>query len=165
MRRLSAIVTANFLLFSCQPQGKNKAQQISQKATPEPRQTDNWERARECAAQADRLAKRESWVKGGTKLHFTTEDWSNHYSPKYQRCYVWVTYSELIEEKHQEKIGPGNVFVFDELWDAFEQRMLGRCTGDTRKAIQGNFCAIYDGQETRFGCDACKQYIEDRMLH
>jgi hypothetical protein len=112
---------------------------------------------KECSAQTDRLARREGWVKGGTKLHvITTADWSNHYSPKYERCYVWATYSEPTPEP---------LLVFDELWDASEQRMLARCTDDTRKAIQSDFCAIYDGQETRFGCDACKQYIEDRVLH
>src|SRR5215469_12925643 len=52
---------------------------MSLAAAEKPAAKDNWQRSKECAAQAQRAAAEV----GG-------EVWQSHYSPKYERCYVQV---------------------------------------------------------------------------
>lgn len=156
VRRVSAFVTVavSLLPFSCQPQGKNKPQESQQKATSGPSQTDNWERMKECAAQTDSLAGREGWVRGDTKSHVTTEDWSNHYSPKYERCYVEVSYRNHLAEKDKDL-----PLLYFELWDAFEGKLVASCTNASTAGA-----SIVCESESKFGdCRACRQFVKDRM--
>jgi hypothetical protein len=144
VRCVAAIVAASFLLFSCQPQGENKPQQSPQKATSEPRQTENWERTRECAAQAEHAAKRAGWDAGKS-------GWENHYSVKYERCFVAV-----------DSFADG--VVNHELYDAFEGHLLALCPFSTTKTT---ICITEDadGKNPPVDCDVCRQFIADRMSH
>jgi hypothetical protein len=144
VRCLSAVVTASFLLFSCQPQEKNRQKQSPQKATSEPRQADTWERTRECAAQAERAAKRFGWNAGKS-------GWENHYSAKYERCFVAV-----------DSFADG--VISHELYDAFEGHFLASCPFST---ITEQICVKEgaDGTYPPVDCDICRQFIADRMTH
>jgi hypothetical protein len=127
------------LLFSCQPQGKNKAQRSVEKVTSEPGRTDDWARMRECAAQAERDAKSVGWDKDAL-------GWENHYSSKYERCFVAVSWA-----------GPHD--LTEELYDAFERRSLATC-GDAFAAT-----VDADGASTPVSRLVCDDFIRDRMAH
>src|ERR1700736_2141086 len=78
---------------SSRPQQKNTT-----KAT-----TDNWQKMKDCAAEAEKaIAERDrrSLSFGG----HGSDEWSNHYSPKYNRCFVKVGY--LVAAKDSVKGGP-----------------------------------------------------------
>jgi hypothetical protein len=81
--------------------------------------TESWDRMRQCAAQADVVAKRSDWAEGRHTKDLTTLSWSNHYSPKYQRCYIEVTY--ILHRSDRNHIGY-------ELWDAFEGNVVANCS-------------------------------------
>jgi hypothetical protein len=87
------------------------------KNTQSPAKLDNWQRSKECAAQAEKLM---------AEWHRPSEDrpgksgiapfWENHYSPKYNRCFI--KYTHKIEVK--DRTG-----VFEDLlYDAFERSTL-----------------------------------------
>jgi hypothetical protein len=54
--------------------------------------------------------------------------WTNHYSPKYDRCYVLVSYLH----KGGKAKPPGEPITYNELWDAFERKLLSTCAGADR---------------------------------
>ena len=111
---------------------------------------------RECAAQTDLVAKRSGWVEGHRTGDTTIAGWQSHYSPKYQHCYVQVTYINHPAENNRD-LPP----LYDELWDAFEGKSLAICT-DATNASASRFCTLQDGP-SHFDCKACREFVEDRM--
>lgn len=105
------LIAAAVLLFG---QAANK------KATPPAAKPDTWQKSKECATQAEKVIA--DWPQHtlGTK----PDDWSNHYSPKYDRCFIWAYFSHVSKD---EKVFP-TTFVTT-LWDAFERsRLASSCT-------------------------------------
>src|ERR1700734_3168782 len=79
------------------------AQTPTKKTSPAQPKSDTWERSKECAAQAEKaVAERNSRsvAFGG----HGADSWSNHYSPKYNRCFVKVDY--FADVKNGIKGGP-----------------------------------------------------------
>jgi hypothetical protein len=76
-----------------------------------PGKTDTWQRSKECAAQAEKIVA--EWPR---RTGATPEDWHNHYSPKYDKCFVTLYFSELSKD---EKIYPS--YFSTALFDAFER--------------------------------------------
>jgi hypothetical protein len=70
--------------------------------------TANWERMRQCADQADRLATRLKWRSD------KSSGWGSHYNPERQRCFVVET-----------TFDPAKMTVFEEIYDGFEGVNLG----------------------------------------
>jgi hypothetical protein len=133
-------VRAKFELLDMRPRptntaaaAKNEAAVAKQEGSDAP-QADTWERSRECADQAERTVaemNRRAIAAGGSA--FT--EWSNHYSPKYARCFVraLATATEVT------------------LIDAFERSVL---------AVSSVGACRIDGNDA--DCSEVEQFIADR---
>jgi len=91
----------------------------------EQRKGNDWKRMKECAEQADRF------IKQPDPLRNQLGGWENHYSPKYNRCYVAITYLNAEAKKN-----PKLPLTFDVLYDAFEGRMLVFCGSNSPACLQ-----------------------------
>jgi len=142
-----------------------------QKQTPKTA-PDNWQKMKDCAAQSEKaMAERDrrSISFGG----HGSDEWSNHYSPKYNRCFAKAEY--LVSTKDAVKGGPN---LLTHLMDAFEQVTLAssasgpspqfQCRNEPDpKACERSaatlwdiFCKIEDEQ---VDCAKAKQFIEEHM--
>ena len=114
----------------------------------------NWQHMKECAEQVDRIVIKEHLASGSPTLVAR----ENHYSPKYNRCYVRFSYpnSEAAAKN------PELPSVYSELWDAFEEKLLSVCTDE--RVFRGGrvFCTIQD-KDNFMNCDVCRQFVKDRM--
>ncbi|HEY6345103.1 MAG TPA: hypothetical protein VIY49_26700 [Bryobacteraceae bacterium] len=155
---VALIITATAVSFG---------QTATQKAPTAPPKPDTWERSKECAAQAEKVVAdrdRRTAAFGGHSA-----DWTNHYSPKYNRCFVTVLY--MADPKTAVKGAP----VFNSfLIDAFERSSVASsaCCGspeilchsgedaESCRRIWQSACKIED-QET--DCEKAKQFIEEHM--
>ena len=125
---------------------------------PEPQKSANdWQRMKQCAEQTDRVAKRAGWAEGQRNGEVTTMGWQNHYSPKYERCYILVNYVNHRAEKNGDL-----PLLYDELFDAFEGGLLSVCT-DAVNSKASFFCSIQADESPHFDCRACRQFAKDRM--
>jgi len=129
------------LLVACQTPRDGRPKPSAEKASSEPRRVESWERTRECAAQAERAAKSSLWDARNVL------GWENHYSPKYERCFVVVTWPEAVTYS-------------EELYDVFERRNLARCSTLSRIAE-----AADETKTTIVDFTVCQDFIRDRMAH
>jgi len=143
--------------------------QASKPTAPPAPKPDTWERSKECATQAEKVvAERNlSTAKYGSSI----AQWENHYSVKYNRCYLRVFY---LGDKRDH--APSSSILLD----AFERSELAAsavgisaavvqaCSGDpnrveceknTRAAFEG-FCSI-DGQQA--DCTKAQDFIAEHM--
>ena len=118
---------------------------------------EDYQRMKDCAEQTDRIAKRSGWVEGRRTGDTTIFGWTNHYSPKYGRCYILVNHLN-----HPTKDLKGFPLTYDELFDAFEGRLLSTCT-DAKTSEASWFCSIQDDDRLPGDCRACRQFAKDRM--
>ena len=121
------------------------------------KQPDNWQRMKECAEQTERDAKRGGWVEGQRNGNVTTTGWRNHYSPKYGRCYVVVSYMN-----HAAETNHALPLSYYELYDAFEARLLSTCI-DAATFETNMFCSTQTDHGPSFDCRACRTFTNDRM--
>jgi hypothetical protein len=168
----AAVLLGAGLLFSAEQSSpgqptKNTVQKQTSKSTP-----DNWQKMKDCAAQAEKaMAERDrrSISFGGR----ASDAWSNHYSPKYNRCFLKAEY--LVAAKDTVKGGPG-FYIY--LMDAFEQvdlassasgvsaEFLCRNEEDAKECERGaaivwnSLCRI-EGEQ--IGCAKAKQFIDEHM--
>jgi hypothetical protein len=91
------------------------AQTPTNKTAPAQAQPDTWERSKECAAQAEKVVADRNRFSVAVNGH-GVDSWSNHYSPKYKRCFVKLDY--VLDVKTGVKGGP---FLVTDLVDAFER--------------------------------------------
>ncbi|MGA2143886.1 MAG: hypothetical protein ABSH49_02860 [Bryobacteraceae bacterium] len=97
------------------PQSATKeATPITKKATAPDATPDTWERSKECAAQAEKVVAERNRRSASFGAH-GLDWWSNHYSPKYSRCFVKAEF--IVGEKDSTKGGP---LIWTYLIDAFE---------------------------------------------
>jgi len=148
------------LLFGCQSKPQAAAPDIEQARQEQARQqeqkrADDWQRMKECAQQTERMAKQEGWVQGKDGIL----GWQNHYSPKYGRCFVSMSFMDESAKKD-----PDWPLLYDELIDAFEGRTLAMCT-DAQVSKARFLCNVQDPAGPTGDCGACRQWIEDRMRH
>ncbi len=85
--------------------------------------------------------------------------WENHYSPKYGHCFVSVGVMDDAAKKNPEL-----PLLYNELYDAYEGRLLAMCT-DATVSKASFFCTVQDDAGPKFDCAGCRQWIEDRMRH
>lgn len=112
---------------------------------------------KECAEQTDRIAKRSGWVEGQRNGDITILGWQNHYSPKFGRCYILVNYVNNRAQK------AGDLpLLYDELFDAFEGRLLSICT-DFKSSKSAFWCDIQADDGPHHDCQACRQFAKDRI--
>jgi hypothetical protein len=154
-------VAVPFLLVSCQSKTQDppatesnraKAATAEQAASvEEQRKANDWRRMKECADQADRF------IKQPDPLRNQLAGWENHYSPKYGRCYVAISYLNGDAKKN-----PKVPLMFDVLYDAFEGRSLAMCA-DQNLWPRSFLCTVQEGAGPKFDCHTCRQYIDDHM--
>lgn len=118
---------------------------------------EDWQRTKECAEQADRIATRNGWVIGQRTEDHTVMGWRNHYSPKYGRCYILVSYMNRAALKDRDR-----PLLFDELFDAFEGRLLSTCTDATNSGAR-LMCSIDPAESPDDDCRTCRKFTKDRM--
>lgn len=142
------------LLLACQSKSQAQAAASAALAKPEePAKTDDWQRMKECAQQAERMVKRFEWVEGKDGL----TGWENHYSPKFGRCFVAASFTNDAAKKDREL-----PVLYDQLFDAFEGRLLAICT-DAIVPKANFFCTVQDEAGPKFDCGGCRQYVQARM--
>jgi hypothetical protein len=76
-----AFVAATLAVALCAQPPTNK------KPSPETK-SETWERSKECAAQSEKLVS--EYDKDGQARGFPKTVWQNHYSPKYNRCFLKI---------------------------------------------------------------------------
>jgi hypothetical protein len=107
-----------------------------------------WERVRQCAEQADRLA---------TRLKWQGEDvsWGSHYNSKQQRCFV--DYTRFNAEK---------MMVFEELYDGFEGVALADSQIESR-GMKRTVCNLtahpWTDPLSGVNCNDYARLLQDRM--
>lgn len=118
-----------------------------------------WDRSRQCTAQAEKVAKPLETLHTPDVIFM---GWENHYSPKYERCFVHVSYQnpKALADPHL-----GLPVFYDELSDAFENRMLATAPTITVGVPNTSIiCSITDGAtQVSFDCAAARAYIDERM--
>ena len=168
----AAILLSAGFLFSAEqssprPPTKSTEQKQASKSPP-----DHWQKMQDCAAQAEKaMAERDrrSISFGG----HGSDTWSNHYSPKYNHCFLKAEY--LAAAKDTVKGGPT---FYAYLIDAFEHvdlassatgpsaQFLCRNEQDPKECERGaaivwdGACRI-EGEQT--GCARAKQFIDEHM--
>lgn len=75
-----------------------------------PAKPDTWQKSKDCVSQAEKMVA--TWPK---RTGFTPNSWSNHYSIKYDRCFVTLSFMQKSED---EKTFP--TLFTKSLHDAFE---------------------------------------------
>jgi hypothetical protein len=135
---------------------------------------------KDCSTRSDVFAKSEGWSKGqrylnvhrdnGDTVEISISDWRNHYSPKYQRCYLLVYFTHFIRHANgkSEAAVPLNTTA---LYDPFEGTEIARCESVGKDPRFSPHSALWcsaprDGAGPDiepFNCSACKKFIEERM--
>ncbi len=132
-------------------------------ATHGARKGNNWQRMKECAEQTEKMAIRAGWKDGQRTGDFTNLGWDNHYSPKYERCYIRVTY---MRDAVLEEVRDLLPLFYDELYDAFEGKLIATCTDTPApKGEASLFCRIEHDESTWGKCQRVRQFIKDRMTN
>jgi hypothetical protein len=116
-----------------------------------------WQRMKDCAEQAERTAKREKLFAGAVMDPYLSMGYTNHYSPKYERCFIDTSMINNAPKKN-----PGMPLTERILFDAYEGRLLATCS-----STDGNFVICqFDGDDSAKGdCGRCAAFIEDRMTN
>jgi hypothetical protein len=131
--------------------------------TPPAPVIDAWERSRQCANEAERLAtrvQREAAPYRGPKVI----GWTNHYNRSDGRCYVEIGWSNPEAEK-----GAAPRF-YRELFDAIEGLQLASHASQRLDAdAQGIWCLVPDPTNPRnttgVECPVAEKFIADRMTN
>lgn len=157
MKRMTAAVAALLatLVSGCQfpPKAPDPASKtMTTKPSAEPA-ANVWERSRQCAEQAEKVVKREQARLGPDSSVYDSE---NHYSAKFERCYVRITYLF----RHPNRAA-GIPLFRDELSDAFENRILASFAEGVSNT-DSSFCRVKDGSDDQT-CRAARAFIDERM--
>ncbi len=102
-----------------------------------------WDKSKQCADQAAKVM-----ADAHTPSDGEYYNWNNHYSPKYNRCFIEI---RLISDK------PLIVNISTELQDAFERRRLAYVTN---AAIAVPYCNI-EGDDVP--CPRVRDFIAEHM--
>jgi hypothetical protein len=120
----------------------------------------HWLRMKECADQAERMAKRERWASGVTRLgsgtvddDFILKNWINHYSEKYDRCYIEIFWTPTPKAADLPNF-------YRQIYDAFEGNEVSSCAAPGPDGSGGVWC---DGFEP--ACTACRSFEKDHMTN
>jgi len=124
----------------------------------------NWQRMKDCAEQTDRMLKR-AHLEEGQRIgaDTTITGTQNHYSPKYERCYIQVFVSHNLKGNIEAQVKKGVPLVSYDLYDGFEGKFLSSCT-DMPQINHSFFCSIEGNSgNPSWDCSACAKFTKDRM--
>ena len=118
--------------------------QTRNKKVTGPDKPDTWQKSKECANQAEKVMADKSKTFTG---------WENHYSPKYNRCFVWIRYN------YSGLDGAGKDFARHrwELIDAFERSNVADSEWDGPPALS---CLIGN---KKADCEKAKNFITEHV--
>lgn len=118
---------------------------------------DLWERSRQCAEQAEKVVKRigEDMISSGPDFPRISA-WTNHYSPRFERCFVRITFRNRQPDRKNDI-----PLYFDELHDAFENRVLATHTMNSKSDGTSMYCETKE--LTTSDCRMIEGYIDERM--
>lgn len=155
--RLTYFLLCSLFLSACgvrtQPESNERAQSATIQEQPK---KDNWQRMKECAEQAERMIKSQGIVFGKRDGDFTKTGYEDHYSQKYERCFM------TISTMNSAAGTPGHTepaFTTD-LYDAFEGKHLAT-SGYTIELWAG--CYIEGMPKSNSNCLEAGAFIDDRM--
>ena len=94
MKAAWIILAAAVLSFGQTTDKKTVAPSTKKTGSPAANLLDTWQRTKECAAQAEKIAA--GWPQ---RIGATPDDWHNHYSPKYDRCFVTLYFTQLSKDE------------------------------------------------------------------
>ncbi len=147
------LVAAAVLSFGQMTAKKATTPPPAKKTAPQVPMPDTWQRSKECATQAAKVMaeanRRDIATTGEGTLH-----WENHYSPKYNRCFIKATY---VLAHAKEGGGKDRPMFTTQLIDAFERVLLAESAG---VGPTSGFCSI-DGKTA--DCDKAASFISERM--
>jgi hypothetical protein len=99
--------------------GFSFAQTPAKKTSPAQIKPDTWQKSKECAAQAEKLMAYRDSRRIETGVGGAALDWLNHYSPKYNRCFVSANYSVgttlLLDAFERSEVAFSDIKASDEL--------------------------------------------------
>jgi hypothetical protein len=114
--------------------------QSNEKKTRTPPSPNTWQKNKECAAQAEKVM---------ADKPACSNTWQNHYSRKYNRCFISDTTSV-----HGEGAGKDFPEYTNELIDAFERSVLAQWVSKTTKPVSP------DGKLTPLSCHIDFQVVD-----
>jgi hypothetical protein len=118
---------------------------LGQKAQSEnDHKPDTWQKMKDCAAQAERVGPGEAEINKGNYV--------NHYSPKYDRCFVKISW---VIRQGEEIKGQGARLV-----DAFEHDTIALSQTTFPPSESKNVCFVPSGI---VGCSEAKDFISEHM--
>jgi hypothetical protein len=126
-------------------------QTTTKKVPAAPAKSDNWQKSKECANQAEKVMADNDRRASAMGLPGSA-GWTNHYSPKYDRCFVSAEY--INKDGGVGKDGP---MFSTSLIDAFERSFLA--TSASVGPAEG-FCQI---DHKPVACAKAETFIADRM--
>jgi hypothetical protein len=172
LTKAALIIAAAALSFG-QTTSKKETQPTTKKAAaaaPVAAKSDTWQKSKECAAQAEKvMADRDvrAVAAGGNRA----DGWSNHYSLKYNRCFVSAIYfaktvtkggpltsRNLIDAFERSSLANTAVGVAPEI-ACREEEKLAECV-ETARLLWKYACTI---DEETTDCLKAKQFIEEHM--
>ena len=152
IRRLTPLlILFTILATSC------NSEKLPFSSTSKSDESHQWQRMKECAAQADRMVKR--GLVEGAYPGFEVSNQITHYSRKYQRCYVEV----FLWAPDENKAG-FEIDAYSRIYDAFEGKEVSSCIDPSYmwvnllrdKYRRHVICSDWD-------CVACTAFETDRM--
>lgn len=121
------------------------AQTPAKKTPSKHTKPDTWKKSKECADQAEKVI---------TDWDDTAVFWRNHYSPKYNQCFLLI--SRQIELK--DWIGP---VLTDTLYDAFERLTLATSIASPVPPQVAALCSTDD--DAKADCKTAADFITEHM--
>ncbi len=121
-----------------------EAAPATKKAAPASK-PDGWQKSRECAARAEKIVT--EWPQ---RTGTSPADWHNHYSPKYNKCFLALYFSQPSKDEN----GFPSIFLLTALFDAFERsapiaqtctllRGTSDCAGQIAKTMRAALLESY----------------------
>lgn len=157
--KIAWVIVAAAALSYGQKTYKEATTPSTEKARAPAAKPDNWQRSKECASQAEKVMDERF-----RRLGRAPEDWTNHYSPKYEKCFV-----ALVD--HTGPSEGGGLFFSRWLFDAFERSSnlayfrdkpicVGACSEQMEILIKSAPCSI--GGKT-VDCGEAQSFISEHM--
>jgi hypothetical protein len=110
--------------------------------------TDYWDKMKDCATQAEKIIAERQHGLEASKTSIV--DWQNHYSPKYNRCFLTITFKDATTSPPD---------VYRNMSDAFERSSISGFSFSP-KYPEGE-CYVEDS--TLVDCVRARAFISEHM--
>jgi hypothetical protein len=121
------------------------SQTRAKKTVPTQTKPDTWQKSKECAGQAEKVIN--DWDDASVS-------WRNHYSPKYNRCFI------LVSRQINVKDWIGTV-IEDTFYDAFERSTLATSIVSPVPPQVATLCST--DEDAKADCKTAADFITEHM--